>query len=155
VFHHRVEDADEFANAGGHCQRMLFASRAPPQVEVAQRTAAQHRIVRGHVQRAAQVGAAAEDAAFTAPLAVLVGKRRDPDQRGYLARAERAQFRQARNQYRAGNFADPGHALKQGDPLGGLLLDLRSIACSRAAFSRLRPRTVRPMLLRITGLLAG
>ncbi len=41
VFHHRVEDKHQFANAGGHGLRARFAGCPQPQVEVAQRTAAQ------------------------------------------------------------------------------------------------------------------
>ena len=90
--------------------------------------------MRGHVQSTAQVGTAAEDVAFAAPFAALAGEGRDPDQGGNLARAKRAQLRQARNQDRTGNRPDPGHA-GASDPLGGSLLELALNACSMAAFS--------------------
>ena len=61
---------------------MLFAETSQPQIEVAQRTATQDRIVRRHVQSAAQIGTTAEDVALTAPFSALASKGRHSDQGG-------------------------------------------------------------------------
>src|SRR5579862_1037634 len=102
VLDHRVENKHQLANAGGQRWSMRFAGRSQPQIEVAQRAAAQDRVVRRHVKRAAQIGTASKDVTLTAPFPTLAGEGRDADQRGDLARAERAQFRQARDYHCTG-----------------------------------------------------
>ncbi len=86
AFDHRIEDHHQLANAGGQRGLMWFADPAQPQIEVAQRAATQDRIVRRHVQSAAQVGPPAKEVALTPPFPALASKGRHPDQGGDRAR---------------------------------------------------------------------
>src|SRR2546425_2541819 len=98
MFHHRIENRQQLAHAGGQRHFLRFAGLAEAVIE-----RADHRIAAGgghrcHVQHGPDGGASPPAGAGAAQGATVPVQRGDPHQRGNLLAVQRADLRQVRSE---------------------------------------------------------
>src|SRR6266404_2404753 len=113
MFENRIEDGDEFAHAGDERNFLGFAALQQTAVEGTQDRVMANAYQSSHVERGAQMRAAAPRCAPSAHRAAVMVERSYADQGGDLAPVKPTQLRQPREQGYAQYRTDAGHTSEQ------------------------------------------